>query len=169
MTRFQAWLLHVSVALLTVTGGVFAWMRYAMKTDDPFAVANHPWQPHMLHIHVIAAPIAVFALGLVFSRHIWPQYEMRVKARRRSGLGALWMIAPMVLSGYLMQVVTSETAIFAMKVTHWVSSGGFVLAYVVHQVLRSKVGVSVRREAGESEVMPVTIGEERTKVDMARR
>jgi hypothetical protein len=144
VTRLQAWLLHLSVIALTVTGAVFAWMRYAMKTDDPFAVANHPWQPHILHLHVLAAPIAVFALGLVFAGHVWAKYESGTKARRRSGIGALWMIAPMVLSGYLMQVVTNESAILAMKVTHWVSSGIFVLAYLVHQVLRAKNGVALR-------------------------
>ena len=127
MNRFQAWLLHLSVIALTTTGAVFAWMRYAMTTDDPFAVANHPWQPTMLHLHVLAAPILVFALGLVFSSHVAPKIENRAKVRKKTGLSALWMIAPMVLSGYALQVVTNENAILTMKVTHWVSSGIFFL------------------------------------------
>jgi len=142
VTRLQTWILHGTVVMLAASGAVFAWMRYAMKTDDPFAVANHPLQPHMLHIHVLAAPIAVFAMGVVFAIHIAPKIENRSLARKKTGIGSLWMIAPMVLSGYLMQVVTSETAILAMKVMHWVSSSIFVLAYGVHQLLRAKNGAS---------------------------
>lgn len=162
MTRLQAWLLHASVAALTVTGAVFAWMKYAMKTDDPFAVANHPWQPHMLHLHVIAAPVGVFALGLIFSSHIWPKYESRVRARRRSGVGALWMIAPMVLSGYLMQVFTGETAVLAMKITHWASSAVFVVTYALHQVLR--VGAAVRTQGETISVASTALATDPSRV-----
>lgn len=154
MSRFQAWLLHLSVGAITLTGGVYAWMRYAMETDDPFAVANHPWQPHALHLHVLAAPVVVFALGLVFTAHIWPKYELRVKARRWSGMGALWTIAPMVISGYLLQVLTNETALLAMKVTHWASSAVFVLAYVAHQLLRARSGITMPRD---SQISPVAV------------
>lgn len=159
MSRFQAWLLHLSVAAITITGTVFAWMRYAMETDDPFAVANHPWQPHVLHLHVLVAPVVVFALGLVFTAHIWPKYEARVKARRWSGIGALWTIAPMVISGYLLQVLTNETALFATRVTHWVSSAVFILAYVAHQTLRAQSALGVQRD-GEVSLVRVPIGED---------
>ena len=40
MTKLQAWLLHLSVIVLTVTGVVFAWMKYWMKTDDPFSLVE---------------------------------------------------------------------------------------------------------------------------------
>lgn len=168
MTRFQAWLLHGSVIALTLTGVVFAWMRYAMTTDDPFAVANHPWQPHMLHLHVLAAPVAVFALGLVYSGHILPKQQFRVMARRRTGLGALWMIVPMVLSGYLMQVVTGETALQVAKVTHWVSSGLFVLAYAAHQVLRPTGVVSLEAKTDDDAIPVVVRGESRQSIAAAR-
>jgi len=168
VSRFQAWLLHVSVAAITITGAVYAWMRYAMTTDDPFAVANHPWQPHMLHLHVLAAPVLVFALGLVFADHIWPKYESRMQARRRSGVGALWMMIPMVASGYLLQVLTNETALQVMKVTHWVSSAVFLLAYVVHQVLRPRAAVELRRQDAERPVV-VPIREEDGRSTAARQ
>ena len=150
MTKLQAWLLHLSVIVLTVTGVVFAWMKYWMKTDDPFAVANHPAQPHMLHIHVIAAPVGVFALGLIYMSHIWMKYRFGSPPRRKSGVSALLLLAPMILSGYFMQVVTSESLMYAMKVTHWISSGLFVVVYLVHQIVKNGNGEAVpMRPPGE--------------------
>ncbi len=133
MALGQVPLLQVSTLVVTLTGVVFAWMKYFMKNDDPFSVFNHPWQPHMLAIHVVAAPILVFALGWIFQNHILAKIAMNGSAKRRfSGVMATLLIAPMVLSGYLMQTFTNETLHRAMEVTHWVSSGLFVLVYVAH-------------------------------------
>lgn len=152
MTPAQKLLLNATTAILTITGAVFAWMKYFMKTDDPFAVANHPWQPHMLHIHVVAAPVAVFVIGAIWAVHVKPKHEAGIKSRRKTGLAALWMIAPMALSGYLMQVMTDERLVEAMKITHWVSSTLFVAGVVVHQLLRKN---------GNGAVKPVSTIEER--------
>lgn len=137
MTPMQKLLLNVTSVVLTVTGVVYAWMKYFMKTDDPFAVANHPWQPYMLDVHVVVAPVALFVIGAVWATHVKPKHEAGTKSRRRSGLTALWMIAPMVLSGYLMQVLTNERLVEAMRILHWVSSAIFVLGLLAHQLLRA--------------------------------
>ena len=140
MTPALKFFLNVTTALLTLTGAVFAWMKYFMKTDDPFAVANHPWQPHMLHLHVVAAPVAVFVIVVVWASLVKPKHDAGTKPRRKSGLAALWMIAPMALSGYLMQVLTNERLVEAMRITHWISSALFVAGLVVHQLLRKNGG-----------------------------
>ena len=75
MSRAQVALLQLSLLGMTLTGLVFAWMKYFMKSDDPFAVVNHPWQPHMMTAHVLLGPVAVFAIGWVFGNHIWPAYR----------------------------------------------------------------------------------------------
>jgi hypothetical protein len=136
MTRGDRNFLHASLALTTVTGGIFAWMKYAMTSDDPFAVANHPWQPYMLDTHVVLAPFLLFALGLIFRSHIWRKYRGRKPHRRWSGIGAMSLIVPMVLSGYLLQTGTNETFRKAMAVTHWIASGLFVASYLLHQFSR---------------------------------
>lgn len=138
MNRRLVWFVHSTVALLTITGVVFAWMKYFMKSDDPFAAANHPLQPWMLAAHVVIAPFAVFALGWIFPLHIWPKYTRGGKSHRKSGLTAMCLIAPMILSGYVLQVVVSDGARQASTVTHWVTSGLFVLGYSAHQVVRRR-------------------------------
>src|SRR5262249_51257482 len=65
-------LLNAWMALMTTTGATFAARKYWMKGADPFAVVNHPWQPHVLSAHVLLGPLAVFAFGWTFASHILP-------------------------------------------------------------------------------------------------
>jgi ABC-type multidrug transport system permease subunit len=133
MSRAQIVLLQLSMLGMTVSGGVFALMKYAMKSDDPFAVVNHPWQPYLLSAHVLIGPFAVFALGWIFGNHIWPAFVKRAP-NRASGIVSMLLIVPMTLSGYLMQVSTADATRKAFAVTHWVSVTAFVVGYVAHLV-----------------------------------
>jgi Na+/proline symporter len=138
MTRAQVLWLHVTIACTALTGAVFALMKYAMSSDDPFANANHPLQPYLLDAHVVVAPLLVFVLGWVFGDHIWPKFVRRNPAQRKSGISSMMMIVPMTLSGYLMQVVTNEPLRKAMMIAHWVSSALFVVAYVAHLIAKPR-------------------------------
>jgi len=135
MSRGQTLLLNISIAGMTITGAVFAWMKYAMKTNDPFAVANHPWQPHMMTAHVLIGPLAVFAFGWTFANHIWPAFVNRAP-NRASGIASMLLIIPMTLSGYLMQVTTDDAIRKGYAIAHWVTVVLFVVGYVVHLVPR---------------------------------
>lgn len=136
MSRAQVVFMQLAVALTALTGAVFAWMRYGMTSDDPFAVANHPAQPFVLDAHVVVAPLLVFAFGWIFGNHIAPGFQNRNARKRPSGWWSGVMIAPMILSGYLIQVTTSEPVVRAMRIAHWVSSALFVVAYAIHLVWR---------------------------------
>ena len=123
----------------TVTGVVFAVMKYFMTSDDPFSVVNHPMQPHMLAAHVVVAPALLFLLGWTFSNHILPKYRFGNGKNRRTGITSAVLVIPMALSAYLLQVATNETLREAMAWAHWISSAVFVAAYLIHLVIgRSK-------------------------------
>jgi hypothetical protein len=136
MSRAQVITLQIAVALTTITGVVFAVMKYAMKSDDPFAVVNHPWQPSMLSAHVVVVPLLVFALGWIFGNHIAPGLTNHTTPKWKSGAFTMAILAPMILSGYFMQVATADPTRKAMAVLHWVTSAFFVIAYVVHLLTR---------------------------------
>lgn len=136
MTKLQTVWLHLSVALTALTGVVFAWMKYFMTGADEFSVVNHPLQPHLLAIHVVVAPLALFVLGWTFSNHMLPKARFGESKHRWSGFSSMFLIVPMTLSGYLLQVSTNESVRYAMSVAHWVSSGAFVLGYVLHLVVK---------------------------------
>ena len=132
MSRWQVGWLHVSVALTTITGVVYAIMKYLMTSGDEFAVVNHPLQPHMLAAHVVVAPLVLFILGWTFSNHMLPKYRYGNGENRKTGIAAMWLILPMTLSGYLLQVSSADATRQAMMVAHWIASALFVAAYIVH-------------------------------------
>ncbi|HXO18770.1 MAG TPA: hypothetical protein VOA87_02470, partial [Thermoanaerobaculia bacterium] len=76
MTRLEAWTVHAATILVGSTGLVYAWMRYLLAPADPFAVVNHPLQPLVQHLHVLAAPLLVFAVGLIWRRHVWAGWRL---------------------------------------------------------------------------------------------
>lgn len=132
MSRGQIIYLNASAGLVALTGIVFAWMKYVMKSSDPFAVANHPLQPYALSAHVFLAPFLVFAFGWIFGDHIWPKFSQQQTRDRRTGLWPMAMIVPMALTGYLIQITTEDRIHFAMAALHWISSALFVVAYGAH-------------------------------------
>ena len=132
MSRWQLIWLHVSFALSALTGAVFAAMKYFMKSDDDFAVVNHPLQPHMLAAHVVVAPLLLFLLGWTFSNHMLPKYRFGNGRGRVSGVAAMALIIPTTFSAYLLQIATNETLRQAMAIAHWITSGLFVIVYVAH-------------------------------------
>jgi len=137
MSRAQVALLQLSLLGMALTGVVFAWMKYFMKSDDPFAVVNHPWQPHMMTAHVLLGPVSVFAIGWVFGNHVVPAYRGGAP-NRVSGVWSMLFIVPMTISGYLMQVTVADAARKAFAISHWVSVGLFVAAYVVHLIHKAR-------------------------------
>jgi hypothetical protein len=136
MSRTALALLHASLGVLTVTGAVYAWMKYAMRADDPFTVVNHPWQPAMLAVHVVAAPLGVFGLGWLTGAHVWPRLRSREAPGRVSGLLLVTCGAPMILSAYVLQAAVSDVLRTTARVTHWAASGAFVLGYLTHVWIR---------------------------------
>ncbi len=141
MSRTQLVWLHLSIALTAITGIVFAVMKYFMKSEDELALANHPWQPHMLAAHVVVAPLVLFILGWTFSNHMLPKYRFGNGGNRKSGLWSMLLIVPMALSGYLLQIATADALRQAMEIAHWVSSGLFMVGYVIH-LIGGAAGVS---------------------------
>ncbi len=133
MSRLEAWLLHVANLLVGGTGVAYALFRYFVKPDDPFAHV-HPWQAPAQHAHVVVAPLLVFGLGLIFRSHIWAGVKLDVRARRRSGVALLLVAAPMIVSGYLLQIAVEPGWRTAWIWVHLATGVLWILATAVHQL-----------------------------------
>lgn len=118
MTRFQRLLFWVSTAATTVSGLVYFWMKYFLVASDPWAVANHPLQPLMLKLHILAAPIMLFAVGLISTDHIWRHIRSGLPTGRRTGVLTGAVFGPLVLSGYLIQAVTAPSPLAVVTWGH---------------------------------------------------
>ena len=135
MSRFERLLLDLSIGLSTLTGAVYFVMKEWMRPRDPFSVLGHPWQPHVLAIHVLTGPLVVFALGLIAREHIVERIRSgKPQTGRRTGLCITSLALPMVLSGYLLQVVTAPAGRRFLALLHLVSGLLFGLLFVGHLV-----------------------------------
>jgi hypothetical protein len=134
VTAVERWLLWASAAVTTGTGLVYLWMKYLLTGSDPYTVVNHPLQPLVLKLHILAAPVLVFALGVFTVRHIWPQVVSRRPVARRSGLTTMLVAGPMVLTGYLVQALTNEGWLRAVAWGHIATGLLFALGVVLHRI-----------------------------------
>jgi hypothetical protein len=147
-------LLWGSTLVVGITGLVYAWMKYVLVPVDPYSAIHHPLQPLLLKIHLVAAPFLVFAVGLVFMQHIWGQFRAGLKRGRRSGVGTLFTLAPMVISGYLIQTVTSESWLFWLAMVHLITGSLFVVGFTSHQVAMWMRQTRARRRAAAAPRAP---------------
>lgn len=126
--RRLTWASSVATAL---TGVVYAWMKYMMHPVDPWAAINHPLQPWVLEAHILVAPVLVFCLGMIVVDHAWKRFRAGMAEGRRSGITVAVSVAPMVLTGYLIQTVTGARTLTALAWIHGVTGvlylGGLVL------------------------------------------
>lgn len=162
MNGFERFLLWTGALGTFATGAVYAWMKYLLTTDDPYAVIHHPLQPLMLKLHIVFAPVLVFSIGVVFTQHIWKQWRSRRPAGRRSGLVTGLTVIPMVFSGYLIQVVTGDTLLAWLVGIHLVAGTLYFGMFASHQTLMQ---VRERRRRKElRERMRVARGDDREGV-----
>lgn len=132
MNRREATLHHVSNLLVGGTGLVYATTLYFTSTDDPFAAASHPLQDPSRSLHVIAAPLLVFAVGLIWRTHVMGRIRAGMRTRRKTGILLALSIAPMTASGYLLQVAVDETWRAIWVAVHLATSALWLAAYGIH-------------------------------------
>ncbi len=133
MSRTERWLYDISNLLVGGTGVTYGVMRYLMESPDEWAVVNHPWQPHVQHLHVVAAPLLVFACGLLWSRHVLPKLNANDPRGRTSGIALVLQIIPMVFSGYLIQVCISDGWRTVWIWVHLVASLAWIMMTIAHR------------------------------------
>lgn len=143
MNGLERWLLWVSTALAGATGLAYAWMKYLMSSDDPYAVVHHPLQPWLLKAHILAAPLLVFAVGTVFLRHVLGQWRSRKPDGRRSGVLVFALFAAMVASGSLIQAATWEPWRNWLGWIHLGAGAAYLVFIAVHQAVAATLA---RRE-----------------------
>lgn len=134
MTRFERWAVWSTSVLTTLTGLVYVWMKYLLTPSDPWAVINHPWQPWVLKAHILVAPLLVFAVGSIATRHVWRHLRTNVRVARRTGIATMAVLGPMVASGYLIQVLTDASWLRAMAWGHIATGVVYAVGLAAHRV-----------------------------------
>ncbi len=115
-----------------LTGGVYGWFRYFGQRAGDFGPEPSAWQGTWQHLHVLAAPLLLFMLGITVRGHLMMKLRAGGREGRRTGLGLGLLIMPMVLSGYGIQVATDARWHVTLAWVHGLSASVFTLGYLVH-------------------------------------
>ena len=135
MKTWERWTFGISTLGVALTGLAYFWMKNFVVSDDPFAVVNHPWQGAMLAAHVVLAPLLVLMFGILLNGHVLKKLGAKNVPNRRSGLFSFGTFFVMTISGYLLQVVTSDAWLSALVAAHVVSGVAFSVVYAAHLVI----------------------------------
>lgn len=136
MNRLERWCLHLAALATAGTGLMDGLLRWFGERAGEFGPEAHPWLGTAQHLHVFLAPLLVFTLGMMVRGHLWNRLQSGGAEGRRTGLGAAFFIAPMVMSGVGIQVVTSPAWRIGFGWVHGISAGIFLLAYFGHLAFR---------------------------------
>ncbi|MBS1767796.1 MAG: hypothetical protein JST05_10410 [Acidobacteria bacterium] len=134
MIAWERRALHATAAAAALTGGIYGWFRYFGHTLGDFGPEPSRWQGVWQHAHVLAAPLLLFMLGVIMRSHLLVKLRAGGQEGRRTGLILGLLIAPMVLSGYGIQVVVDARWHLALAWIHGVTSLAFVAGYAFHLI-----------------------------------
>jgi len=169
MSAFERVMVNVSSLVVGLSGVIYAWMKYLTQPQDPYAVVNHPLQPWMLDLHVLAAPVMVFAIGLVIQDHILAQIRKGPgRPGRATGLMALACLAPMIATGYLIQVFVEETARRVCVWVHLATGLIYLAAFVAHLIASRRLAARRRAELERAAAAGVSVAAWRRQRLVAR-
>lgn len=132
MRALERWFLHLGTLLTALSGLGYGWLRYCGRVPGEFGVEPHPLQGLVQHLHVLAAPLLLFALGMTLRGHFTTRLSAGTQEGRRTGLGLGLLILPMVAAGYLVQVATAPGWRLLFAWVHGVASLAFLMGYLVH-------------------------------------
>jgi hypothetical protein len=151
LNSFEKWSIWVTSALVFITGSIYLVMKYWLPAPDAFSVIHHPLQPLFLKLHILTAPLLVFAFGSIALRHVWRHYSIGTREGRVSGVATAILLIPMVLTGYLIQAITGESALRAIALTHMVTGVGYGVVILGHQIMVHRRGRSLRDQIAKGD------------------
>ena len=137
MKRWEAWWNHAALAAVALTGLAYGVFKYFVPSSDPDSRIGHPLQPVMLKAHIVVAPLAVFGVGLLFRRHALARIRSGEPSGRRTGAVMFWLLAPLTLTGYLLQVFVDPAPLRAVGWSHAALGLCFLLGYAFHPKRRA--------------------------------
>jgi len=153
MTRGVANSIHATIATLSATGALLIWM--VLIADPPtfedvetFAV-EHAGQAITTELHLLAGPVLVFLVGLIWGSHVWAHIRGGAPVKRRTGITLAVCFPLLALSGYLLQITSDEAAREALGWGHALCGVVFGSVYGVHLCIRppqpATAGATIQR------------------------
>lgn len=135
MKRWESRSSHLATLLVAATGLCYGWFKYFGSVQGEFGPEPHPLQTVFQHLHVLAAPLEVFMLGILMKGHVLPKLNGKGKKGRRTGILAGLLFTSLLMAGYGIQASTAPGLRLALGWIHGVSGLLVTLAYGAHLVV----------------------------------
>lgn len=132
MSYFEFRLMHLANGLVAITGIGYGVIKYFFVVEGAYGPEPHASLGTWQHAHVITAPLLALLLGAFWKAHAQSLLRKNIKEGRRSGLGLLWFVLPMVFSGYLIQIAMTDVWRNIFIWIHVVVSVLWIAAYAIH-------------------------------------
>ncbi len=137
MKRSSARLTHAANGLVCISGLLYGGLRYGARREGDFGPESHPLEDPLRSLHIICAPLLIWAVAAIWQEHILPHLCGPATERRTTGLVLVSTFAPMVLSAYLLQVSVGEAWRTLWLWLHLASSLVWLATMLVHLSLRA--------------------------------
>lgn len=130
LKTWQSRLFWVTFFLTAVTGINLIFFRDFIPTGDSDTTLLQPY----IKIHILAAAAMLFSLGVVFTRHALPYIKTGKSPGKKTGITLLSLSLPVVLSGYLLQIVYTPAWQAGSWWVHSITGIVFILLFFIHQI-----------------------------------
>jgi hypothetical protein len=154
MNRPATALLSATTLASALSAAAILVLRLWFASVDEFSADAHPLEPWARALHILVAPVLVFAVGWVFGEHVLPRLRQGAGARR-SGLALGWLAAGLVLSGTALTLVSGERLRLGLAWVHGLCGAAFVCLLAAHAWLgRRSLRSAADAELGASRAGP---------------
>ena len=140
LARWQIRLLCWSGAVLWLSGVAWLLLHYYGQIQGEFGPEANPWEPWMLRLHGAAMIAGLLAAGTLLVVHVWRGWGYRGQRVLGSLLTAI--LGLLIISGYMLYYVGSETVRPWASIVHWVIGLVLLPVFLLHYLQGRRVGRS---------------------------
>ncbi len=137
MTAFDRRLMLISNLLVGGTGIAYGLIHWLGKPPDEYSL-YHPWFSSAQHLHILTAPLLVFAIGHLYHHHGISSLKAGTEEGRRSGIALLILAFPMIFSGYFLQLAGSDNWRIIWIGVHVATSLVWLAGFAAHLISHAR-------------------------------
>ena len=122
--------LYSTLGLLWLSGLAWLILHWFFARETEFGAAPHPWQPGILVVHGVLAPLATFLFGWIAGSHVG--FNWRRGLQRVSGVALIVLLAVLALTGLGNYYLTSDAARTVNSIVHEAAGLLAIVPALVH-------------------------------------